>query len=361
MTTHGQGGLMDVVLDPDFAINRRLYLSHIWDVEGGKTTAVSTAQLKDNRLHGFRMIFVAQAASDSGRHFGSRLSISRDSKLFVTIGDRGHRPNAQDLSNHAGTILRLNLDGTVPLDNPFVGWPGALPEIWSYGHRNPQGLSIDPDTGRLWSHEHGPRGGDEVNRIKGGRNYGWPTITYGRNYSGTQITAETMRPGMKQPATYWVPSIAPSGLTVYRGDRFPRWDSNLFVGALRARLLVRLEMDGDRVVHEERLITDFDHRIRDVRTGPDGLIYLLLDEPNAAVWRLEPIDDGSVSGRRQDAPCSFPLSGDGGQLSHYDRPWSRDFDLAKASRTRYAQRCVGAKMAAIRETRHGLMAAGWKK
>ena len=284
----GQGGLMDVAIDPDFTTNRRIYLSHTWDTGGGKPTAVSTVRLEDDRLHGFGVVFVGRAGSRSGRHFGSRLRFDADGKLFVTIGDRGHRPNAQDLGTHAGAILRLNPDGTAPADNPFVDRGGALPEIWSYGHRNPQGLAFDPETGRLWSQEHGPRGGDEVNLVERGRNYGWPTITYGRNYSGTRITDETARDGMEQPATYWVPSIAPSGLTVYRGDMFPRWNGNLFVGALRSRLLVRLELDGEQVIHEERLLTDFGNRIRDVRTGPDGLIYLLLDEKGAAVWRLEP-------------------------------------------------------------------------
>ena len=286
---YGQGGLMDVLLDPDFATNRRIYLSYVQDTPAGKTTAVGTAQLDSDRLRGFRTVFAGRAASGAGRHFGSRLSFSADGKLFVTIGDRAHRPSAQDLGNHAGAILRLNPDGTAPPDNPFVGRAGALPEIWSYGHRNPQGLAFDPATGRLWSHEHGPRGGDEVNPIGRGRNYGWPAITHGRNYSGTRITDETARVGMEQPATYWVPSIAPSGLTVYRGDKFRRWDGNLFVGALRAQLLVRLELDGGNVVHEERLLTDFGNRIRDVRTGPDGLIYLLLDENDAAIWRLEPL------------------------------------------------------------------------
>ena len=287
--SYGQGGLMDVVLDPGFATNRRLYLSHVWEAAGGKTTAIGTARLDDDRLGGFRIVFIGRAGAGSGRHFGSRLRFSADGKLFVTIGDRGHRPNAQDLGTHAGAILRLDPDGTAPADNPFVGRGGALPEIWSYGHRNPQGLAFDPATGQLWSQEHGPRGGDEVNLIERGRNYGWPAITHGRNYNGTSITNETARPGMEQPKTYWVPSIAPSGLTVYRGDKFPLWDGNLFVGALRAQLLVRLEIDGRRVVHEERLLTDFGNRIRDVRTGPDGLIYLLLDEHNAAVWRLEPL------------------------------------------------------------------------
>ena len=287
--SYGQGGLMDIVLDPGFPANRRLYLSHILEAAGGRTTAVSRARLDGGRLRGFETVFVGRAANRTGRHFGSRLRFAPDGTLFVTIGDRGYRPSAQDLGTHAGAVLRLNPDGTAPSDNPFTSRSGALPEIWSYGHRNPQGLAFDPATGRLWSQEHGPRGGDEVNLVRRGRNYGWPVITYGRNYSGTKITDETARPGMEQPATYWTPSIAPSGLTVYRGGRFPRWDGNLFVGALRSQLLVRLELDGDRVVHEERLLTDFGNRIRDVRTGPDGLIYLLLDENDAQIWRLAPL------------------------------------------------------------------------
>ncbi len=286
---YGQGGLMDVALDPDFTANGRIYLSHIVEAAGGKTTAVSRARLDGGRLRGFETVFTGRAAGRGGRHFGSRIRFAPDGKLFVTIGDRGYRPGAQDLGTHAGAILRLDPDGAAAPGNPFAGRSGALPEIWSWGHRNPQGLAFDPETGWLWSQEHGPRGGDEVNLVRRGRNYGWPVITYGRNYSGTKITDETARPGMEQPATYWTPSIAPSGLTVYRGDRFPRWDGNLFVGALRAQLLVRLELDGDRIVHEERLLTDFGNRIRDVRTGPDGLIYLLLDENDAHIWRLEPL------------------------------------------------------------------------
>ena len=289
LEAYGQGGLMDVALDPGFAVNGRLYLSHILDTADGRTTVVSRARLEDGRIHGFDTVFTGRAASGTGRHFGSRLRFAPDGMLFVTIGDRGYRPNAQHLGNHAGAILRLGPDGAAPAGNPFAGRPGALPEIWSYGHRNPQGLAFDPDTGRLWSQEHGPRGGDEVNLVRPGRNYGWPIITHGRNYSGTKITDETAREGMEQPATYWTPSIAPSGLTVYRGDRFPGWNGNLFAGALRAQLLVRLELDGERVVHEERLLTDFGNRIRDVRTGPDGLIYLLLDENDAHIWRLEPL------------------------------------------------------------------------
>lgn len=285
---YGQGGLLDVALHPDFSSNGRIYLSLAWDVRGGKTTAVGTAQLVDDRVQGFKIIFTAQPGDNSGRHFGSRLRFGHDGKLFVTIGDRGNRPSAQNLGTHAGKILRLNQDGSAPDDNPFVDLEGAFPEIWSYGHRNPQGLAFETRTGRLWSQEHGPRGGDEVNLVERGGNYGWPIITHGRNYFGTKITDETKRPGMEQPKTYWVPSIAPSGLTVYHGDKFPRWNGNLFVGALKAQVLVRLEMDDDNVIHEERLLSDFNSRIRDVRTGPDGLIYLLLDEDDASLWRLEP-------------------------------------------------------------------------
>ena len=286
---YGQGGLMDVALDPDFAANGRIYLSHILGTAAGRTTAVSRARLEGGRLRGFETVFVGRAAGAGGRHFGSRLRFAPGGALFATIGDRGRRPRAQDLGDHAGAILRLNPDGSAANGNPFAGRSGALPEIWSYGHRNPQGLAFDPDTGRLWSQEHGPRGGDEVNLVRRGRNYGWPAITYGRDYSGARITGETARPGMEQPAAYWTPSIAPSGLTVYRGGAFPHWHGNLFVGALRAQLLVRLELDGEEVVHEERLLTGFGNRIRDVRTGPDGLIYLLLDENNAQVCRLEPL------------------------------------------------------------------------
>ncbi len=285
---YGQGGLLDVVLHPNFAANRLVYLTHAWPADSGFSTAVSRARLGAGRLEEFETIFTARPGSRAGRHFGSRMVFGGDGKLYVTLGDRGMRANAQDLGRHAGSVLRLNDDGTVPPDNPFIGRAGALPEIWSWGHRNPQGLAIDRASGRIWSHEHGPRGGDEVNVIARGANYGWPVITYGRNYSGTKITDETARPGMAQPKTYWVPSIAPSGLAFYDGEAFPNWRGNLFAGALRGQLLVRLTLDGGRVVSEERLLRDFGNRTRDVRTGPDGYIYLLLDETGAPIWRLEP-------------------------------------------------------------------------
>ena len=285
---YGQGGLLDVVLHPRVAQNRMVYLAFIREIPGGVTTAVGRGRLHPGRLEGFETIFTAFPAGQAARHFGSRMVFGPDGKLYVTIGDRGRRPDAQDLSRHPGSVLRLEDDGTVPTDNPFVGRPGARPEIWSWGHRNPQGLAVDRRTGRLWSHEHGPRGGDEVNVIERGANYGWPVVTYGRNYSGTRITDETARPGMVQPRTWWTPSIAPSGLAFYDGDRFPKWRGDLFVGALRAETLVRLALDGNRVTDEERLLEDFDNRVRDVRAGPDGYIYLLLDEEDSPILRLEP-------------------------------------------------------------------------
>lgn len=286
---YGQGGLLDVALHPKFSQNRLIYLSHIREVDSGATTAVSRARLHvDGRLEGFSTIFTAVPPYRASRHFGSRILFGPDGKLYVTVGDRGQRTPSQDLGDHAGSVLRLNDDGSVPGDNPFVSRTGARPEIWSYGHRNPQGMTFDPASGRIWIHEHGPRGGDELNLIKKGANYGWPMVTYGRNYSGTKITDERSRPGWEDGALVWVPSIAPSGLAWYSGKKFPNWKGNLLVGALRAQLLARLEMDGSRVVREERLIAGFRNRIRDVREGPDGYIYLLLDENDEPIWRMEP-------------------------------------------------------------------------
>ena len=284
----GQGGLLDVALHPDFAANALVYLTHAWPVGAGFNTAVSRGRLGAGRIEGFETIFVARPGTLPRKHFGSRMVFGNDGKLYVTIGDRGRRSDAQDLSRHAGSVLRLNADGTVPADNPLVGRPDALPEIWSWGHRNQQGLAIDRATGRIWAHEHGPRGGDEVNLVERGVNHGWPVITYGRNYSGTIISKETARPGMAQPKLYWTPSIAPSGMAFYDGEKFPRWRGNLFVGALAGQILVRLTLKDTRVVAEERLLGDFDKRIRDVRTGPDGNLYLLTDELEEPIWRIEP-------------------------------------------------------------------------
>jgi glucose/arabinose dehydrogenase len=286
---HGQGGLLDVALHPDFARNHLVYFSYAERGRGGYGTTVARARFEDDALHDTEVLFRMALKSRQGRHFGSRLVFDREGHLFITLGDRGDRPRAQDLNDHAGSLIRLSADGSVPDDNPFIDTPGALPEIFSYGHRNMQGATLNPFTGRLWTHEHGPQGGDEINVPEAGVNHGWPVITYGVNYGiGTQIGEGTAKPGMAQPLYYWVPSIAPSGMTFYDGPHFPGWQGDLFVGSLKFRLLVRLEIEDDRVVHEERMLAGEFGRIRDVRQGPDGLIYLLTDESNGQLLRLVP-------------------------------------------------------------------------
>ena len=287
----GQGGLLDVALHPGFRANGWVYLSYAAGSWIGAGTEVARGRLRDHRLEEVEVLFRALPKSSGGRHFGSRLRFAPDGHLFITLGDRGDRHLAQDPDNHAGSIIRLRDDGGIPLDNPFVGVDGALPEIYTIGNRNVQGLAFDSKTGVLWSHEHGPRGGDELNVVRPSVNYGWPVISYGREYlTRAQVGEGTHRDGMAQPVHQWTPSIAPSGLTVYDGDRFPRWRGNLLVGALKFRLVARLVLDGERVVHEERLIEGRYGRIRDVRTGPDGLVYLLTDAPAplGALVRLEP-------------------------------------------------------------------------
>lgn len=285
----GQGGLLDVALAPDFAQSRQIYLSY---AEPGRPrgagTTVARARLGSGRLENVQVVFRQEPKRTAGQHFGSRLVFARDGSLFITTGDRGQRDDAQDLGRPMGKVLRLRPDGTVPSDNPFVARPDALGEIWSYGHRNIQGAALHPETGALWTVEHGARGGDEVNVPKPGRNYGWPVISYGRHYSGATIGEGTAKPGMEQPVHYWDPSIAPSGMTFYTGDRFPAWRGNLFVGSLKFGLLVRLELDGERVTGEERLLERLGDRIRDVRQGPDGFLYLLTDERDGRVLRIEP-------------------------------------------------------------------------
>jgi len=289
IATIGQGGLLDVVPHPDFEANRLIYFSFAGSGDGGAGTEVARGRLEDDTLVDVEVLFRALPKSGGGRHFGSRLLFTPDGHLLITLGERGDRPRAQDLGDHAGSIIRINDDGGVPFDNPFVDVRGAKPEIFTYGNRNVQGIALDPDSGRVWAHEHGPQGGDEVNLIEAGRNYGWPVITYGRNYViGTKIGEGTHKEGMEQPRHQWTPSIAPSGMTFYTGDAFPAWRGNLFVGALKYRLLARLELDGTNVVHEERLIEDALGRIRDVRTGPDGYIYLLTDHDDGVLARLEP-------------------------------------------------------------------------
>ena len=284
----GQGGLLDVVLHPEFERTRLVYLSYAGKGRGGAGTEVARARLTDGRLEGLETIFAVEPKSRGGRHFGSRLAFGAEGHLYITTGERGDSERAQDLADAAGSVVRLTADGGVPDDNPFLGRADARPEIFSYGHRNPQGLARHPVSGRIWAVEHGPRGGDEVNVIRAGANYGWPVITYGVSYIGVPIGEGTAKPGMAQPATYWVPSISPSGMAFYTGEAFPAWRGNLFVGALSGEVLVRLEIDGERVVHEERLLQALGARIRDVRQGPDGRLYLLTDESDGALLRLDP-------------------------------------------------------------------------
>lgn len=284
-----QGDLLDIALHPDYRRNGWLYLSYAGAGPGGYGTEVLRARLDGHALRDLRVLFHMQPKSTKGAHFGGRLAFDRQGFLYLTLGDRGDMERAQRLDDHAGSVIRLHDDGRVPGDNPFVGRAGARPEKYTLGHRNMQGGTLHPDTGALWTHEHGPQGGDEVNVIRPGVNYGWPVITYGRNYvTGTRIGIGSAKAGMAQPLWYWVPSIAPSGMAFYTGDRFPRWRGNLLVGALRGQLLVRLILDGERVVREERLLEGRLGRIRDVRVGPDGLIYLLTDEVRGRLVRLEP-------------------------------------------------------------------------
>ncbi|MFZ1641083.1 MAG: PQQ-dependent sugar dehydrogenase [Candidatus Contendobacter sp.] len=289
IAVHGQGGLLDVALHPQFAENGLVYLSYAARGEGGIGTEVARGRLVDHRLEDVKVLFRQQPKSGAGRHFGSRLVFDRQGHLYITLGDRGEMARAQKLDDLAGKIVRLTADGQIPADNPFVNRAGAQMEIYSLGNRNVQGAALHPVTGELWTHEHGPQGGDEVNVIRAGRNYGWPVITYGVEYViGTKIGEGTHKPGMEQPLHVWVPSIAPSGLAFYQGDRFPRWRGDLFVGALKDQMLVRLRFDGEKPVKEERLLKEALGRIRDVRAGPDGYLYLLTDSSDGVIARLEP-------------------------------------------------------------------------
>ena len=284
----GQGGLLDVVLAPDFAQSRILFLSYAEPDGGDAGTAVARARLGAAGLENVTVIFRQEPKVSSGVHFGSRLVFARDGLLFITTGERGRRDDSQNLGRHMGKVIRVRPDGGVPPDNPFINRPGVRPEIWSYGHRNLQGAALHPQTGQLWTVEHGARGGDEVNAPKPGRNYGWPVITYGRDYSGSKIGEGPAKAGMEQPIHYWDPSIAPSGMTFYMGDQFPAWRGNLFVGSLKFGLLVRLTLQGEKVTNEERLLQGLGARVRDVRQGPDGCLYLLTDESNGRILRIEP-------------------------------------------------------------------------
>lgn len=284
----GQGGLLDVALAPDFAASRLVYLAYAAPVGGGAATRVARGRLDGHRLVDLQVILTADPPGSGGRHFGSRLVFGRDGKLYVSTGDRGEMDRAQKLDDLAGTIIRIEPDGRIPADNPFVGRPGVRPEIWAYGIRNAQGMASNPWTGELWEHEHGARGGDEVNIIESGGNYGWPLVTHGVDYSGLPIGRGKTMPGVTDPIWVWVPSIAPSGMAFYDADAIPGWKGSLFVGALAGQMLVRLELDGRKVVREHRLLQGDIGRIRDVRVGPDGALYLLDDSARGALWRLGP-------------------------------------------------------------------------
>ncbi|MCO0634903.1 PQQ-dependent sugar dehydrogenase [Lutimaribacter sp. EGI FJ00014] len=284
----GQGGLLDVLIPRDFAQTREVIFSHAARQPGGAGTAISAGTLTADgtRLQDVRRLFEMAPGSSGGRHFGGRLVEGPDGYIFLSIGDRGDRPSAQDLGRHNGSIIRINRDGSVPSDNPLVGREGVQPEIWSWGHRNPQGMTLDAQ-GRLWTNAHGARGGDEVNLIAKGRNYGWPVISYGRHYSGAKIGEGTSKPGMEQPAFYWDPSIAPSGLVIYSGKLWPEWRGDFLVGSLKFDLVSRLS--GTPLQEAERIEGDATSRVRDLREAPDGSIWMI-SEGNGAIYRLTPGD-----------------------------------------------------------------------
>jgi aldose sugar dehydrogenase len=287
----GQCGLLDVVLDPKFAENQWVYWSYAEAGEGGNSTAVARGRLQGQRLTDVQLIFRQLPKVSSSLHCGSRLVFGRDGRLFVVLGDRfSRKEDAQKLDNHLGKVVRIEADGKVPADNPFIATAGARPEIWSLGHRNMQGAALHPATGELWASEHGPQGGDELNRVLPGRNYGWPLLTFGRNYgTGTRIGEEGPKPGFEQPLKVWLPlSVAPSGMAFLGSDRYPGWQGNLFMGTLRGESLIRLELDGNTVVKEERLLSSRNSRIRDVREGPDGYLYVLTDSADGQLLRLQP-------------------------------------------------------------------------
>ena len=285
----GQGGLFEIALDPDFDSNRTIYLSYAHGNEGANGTRILRAVLNGNRLRNQEVIFTAEPSKPKGYHLGGRIAFLPDGTLLMPIGDGfTFREDAQRLDTLLGKIVRIRRDGSIPEDNPFVGREGARPEIWSYGHRNPQAILFDPVSGNVYSHEHGPRGGDELNLIEPGKNYGWPAITYGKDYNYASITPYTEYPGMQQPLVYWVPSIAPAGMTMYRGDLFADWRGDLFVAALAEKSVRRLDMENGQIVDQHVLFEELDERIRDVRAGPDGALYLVTDGTEGRVLRVTP-------------------------------------------------------------------------
>lgn len=285
----GQGGLLDIVLSPNFARDQTVFFAFSQTSPPGSRTAVARARLGAGGLGAVKIIFTQTPAAEAPAHFGSRLVFGRDGNLWITLGDRYFgAPRAQDLTSHFGKVVRIRPDGSIPKDNPYVGTPGARADIWSIGHRNLQGAALHPVTGALWTHEHGAQGGDEINLTAAGKNYGWPVITWGIDYSGEKIGEGTAKAGLEQPLHYWVPSIAPSGMAFYTGDKFPQWRNSLLVGSLKFGLLSRLTLDGEKVIAEERLLTNLGERVRDVRQGPDGYVYLLTDSLNGRILKLVP-------------------------------------------------------------------------
>lgn len=284
----GQGGLLDVLIPRDFAESRQVFLSHATRQGRAAGTGISAGRLSDDgtRLEDVERLFVMSSGSSGGQHFGGRLVEGPDGHIFMSIGDRGDRPAAQDVSRHNGSVIRINRDGSVPDDNPLVGREDAQPEIWSWGHRNPQGMTLDAQ-GRIWTNAHGARGGDEVNHVRKGRNYGWPVISYGRHYSGAKIGEGTAKEGMEQPAFYWDPSIAPSGLVIYSGKLWPDWRGDFLNGSLKFDLISRLS--GDPLEEAERIEGEATSRVRDLREAPDGSIWMI-SEGNGAIYRLTPAD-----------------------------------------------------------------------
>lgn len=288
----GQGGLLDVALAPDFATSRRIVFSFTEPRGQANGTSVAVARLSANaeRIDDVKVIFRQEPSYANAMHFGGRLVFARDGTLFITLGERfALMDQAQNLSNHLGKIVRIHLDGSVPRDNPFVGQSDKKPEIWSYGHRNVQAAAIHPQTGALWTVEHGAKGGDEINIPQAGKNYGWPVIAYGKHYSGAKIGLGTAARGMEQPIYVWDPSIAPSGMAFVTSDRYPQWKGQLLVGALAGEIVSRLTLDGTRIATEERMLNNLQERIRDVRQAPDGFIYLLTDSPQGRLLRLNPV------------------------------------------------------------------------
>lgn len=285
----GQGGLLDVQKSPNFSKDNQLFFTYVKEIKGSSTTVLASAKLQNNALINWKYLFISQSFSDTTRHFGSRIAFDEKGHIFFSIGDRGVRENSQDLSNHAGTIIRLNLDGSIPFDNPFINKKDALPQIYSYGHRNPQGLFYDKKNKKLFSSEHGPRGGDEINIIEKGKNYGWPIISYGKEYwNNFPVGESTFKEGMQQPIKYYVPSIAPSSLIVYDGEMFKNWKGNLFLGALKLKHLNRIVLNKDnKVIKEERLLENLEERIRNVIQSSTGVLYISTDSGNIYTLRAK--------------------------------------------------------------------------